>query len=270
MRAVVGHAGSLEYRTVPELLVDKDYQRAVNNKRVEQIAQHFDPDVFGVLYANRRATGQIFLIDGQHRWEAVRVMHMEEWGIPCFVVSGLSRADEANVFWKINQYRLHPGSLDTFRARLQAREPAAVAIERITRDAGVHLMPYPAPLGPADVLAYATLERVWRLGVLEPMIALIREAWAYEPGAFRAACMMGVARFLLTFEGRYDPELLRGVLAAHGPRAIENRALFYKTTLSSSPPIAFARAIHHFYNEKTRDKLPAWGDQDVVSWKETP
>lgn len=261
---IVGHPGVLENLPARELLVDKDYQRIVNNRRVEWIVVHFDRDVFGVLYANRRDSGHIYIIDGQHRWESVRRMHRDDWLIPTFVVDGLSKEDEARVFWKINQYRLHPGALDTFRARIQAGEQIAIAIQQLAWDTGIHLMAYPSSMGPTDVMAYGTLERIYNMGILPEVIGIIREGWAFENGAFRAAYMMGVARFVTTFDPLYNADVLRGVMAMHPPASIEARALFYKTTLSSSPPIAFARALHYFYNEHApnTDKLPSWGDQD--------
>lgn len=261
---LIGHLGSLEFLTARELLVDKDYQRMVHNRRVDQIVANYDADVFGVLYANQRDSGHIYLMDGQHRWEALRKMHAEDMKAPCYVVSGLDKQGEARVFWKMNQFRLHPGSLDTFRARIQAGDSDAVAIQQIAWDLGLHLMSYPAAMGPNDVLAYGTLERIYRMGVLPDVITIIREGWPHENGAFRAAYMMGVARFMIGFRTLFNVDHLRGVMAAHSAKAIESRALFYKTTLNSASATAFARALHHFYNEHatSSQKLPHWGDQD--------
>ena len=263
--SVLGHRGTLEFLKVRELLVDKDYQRIVHNKRVDQIVANYDADVFGVLYCNRRDSGHTYIIDGQHRWEALRRMHLDDAEAPSYVVTGLTKDDEARVFWKINQYRLHPGSLDTFRARLQAGEKVATDIQKIAWDLGIHLMAYPAPMGPTDVMAYGTIERIYEMGILTDVITAIREGWVYENGAFRAAFMMGTARFIQGFYGLLDDDMLRGVMAAHPPRAVESRALFYKTTLSSAPAIAFARSLHYFYNEHAPPdlKLPEWGDQDA-------
>lgn len=274
-----GHKGELMWLPVDQLLIDTEYQRYLNKKKAADIVANYDADVVGVLICSRRSDGAIYVLDGQHRKEAADDMKQDGQVMlmPCFVMSGLSRVQEASTFWKLNKNRLHPTSMDTFRARLAAGEPVAHAIKNETESLGITLQLYPQPLGQNEVGALAALEQMFHDGTLVPVLSMIRTVWANEPGAFRASMLLGLRAFYLRFwndlyidKNHEDKmERLRETLVSISPRDVDRRAKIYAESASERAATSVARAVYYYYQRKLksgRTKLPDWSvDADAPS-----
>lgn len=265
----VGHPGFLEWIPVQDLLIDTTYQRNLNRRRVAELVAEWDDNAFGVLLVSRRFEGP-FLIDGQHRREAVLAQGLAGSEVPCFVMVDLSPVQEADIWWRMNKRRLQPGSVDTFKARLAANETVAVSMNALCEKNNVTVMYYPTYLGPNEVYAIGALERIYLGGDLDWVLRTIREGWPQQPAALRQDRLLGVWRFYQvfrkyfqenTYEGTAHRDHLISKMREFPPAVIADKAMEYKTTLHSRPSTAFARALH-FYNNfklKTSDnKLPSW------------
>lgn len=271
----IGHDGEIRWISVRDLHVDPDYQRHSNPERASFIARTLDPEVLGILIGSEREDGSIWLLDGQHRRDGVDMRYGSHAQVLVYVMRGLTIQEEASIFWKSNKFRLHPTANDSFRARLLSGEESSVAIKRITEKHGINLCLTPTELGPKDVFAMATLERLYRNGTLDTVIYVIASAWPDENGAFKAKNMIGVDRFLTEWRYYFFKDLdeeavdmrvqrLIKTMSDRTPRDYEQRAMFFRSTINSRPAVAYARAFHSYYNNKapSRVALPQWGEFD--------
>lgn len=126
---------------VDVMFIDKRYQRPLTSF-AEVITRKFNPVLFGTVSLSDRGERvsplqRYAVMDGQTRWTAVRRLGVS--AAPALVFSGLSLADEADIFEQIQSQRRGVTSWYKFRAKLVAKNPAALAIKDIAEAAGYTL-----------------------------------------------------------------------------------------------------------------------------------
>lgn len=274
----VGHTGAIEWLFITDLLIDEGYQRYLNPERVNRIVADFDPDILGVLYVWRTPEGLLYCIDGQHRKAALVIKYGQRIQAQCVVYTDLTREGAANIFWKMNKWRLQPNSGAEFRARLMAGEPTALEIKAVCDEHGVIILLYPGELDQRHVQAIATLESIYRNKTLGAVLRVIRQSWPDEAGALKGRNMQGFDRLFTEFRHYFlgdddnaEDRIKRliKVVSQKTPRDILSRANYYRNEEDENATNAYARALHHFYNRGLQDqgymRLPSWPTMPVSS-----
>lgn len=131
----------LQYCAPGQLQVDATYQRDIDDRGqtlVRAIAQRWEWSLCQPLVIARRADGGLFIIDGQHRWAAAKVRGDIPL-LPCVVIDSTGADGEAGQFVKLNRQRNALTPFALFRAAVAAGEEAAVAVDRIVREAGLSI-----------------------------------------------------------------------------------------------------------------------------------
>lgn len=106
------------------------YQHPTQAGRVKHIAAHFWETSIGCPVVSRRADGTLVIIDGQNRTLAMLTLGIESWD--CLVYDGLSLADEARLYIRINGDRRRPSSYDVhWNAGMVAKDPRVLAISKV-------------------------------------------------------------------------------------------------------------------------------------------
>ena len=112
-----------------ELEIDRRYQRLVNPLLVSKIARCYNEALFSPLLVAERHTPNgtfKYVVDGQHRLEAARVLGLPE--VPCFIYQNMSPVEEAALF--VNQQvasaRLTPR--DTYKANVFIGNPENIDV----------------------------------------------------------------------------------------------------------------------------------------------
>jgi hypothetical protein len=168
---------AFEVLNVADLFVDETYQRPLTTFAA-RIEKNFDPALVGTLIVSNRDDGRYAIVDGQTRAAAIRKLdgHAPQ-GVPCLVYYGLSQADEASLFARLQMERRGIASAHRFRAAVVSGDPEAIAIERIAHAAG-----YEIGEGSKGCLsAVAALEKVYRRSpdMLERVLKILRAAWGH-------------------------------------------------------------------------------------------
>lgn len=218
--------GDIDLNTLPyefkvlaisDLFVDDSYQRPLTSF-VDRIEQHFDPALLGCLVVSARDDGSNAVVDGQTRMEGARRRGVES--LPCVVFSGLTQADEANLFYRLQRERRNMTSFTRFRAALVAGDEEAVAINRIANAAGYEV----GWQKNTHITAVAGLENVFRRSpeMLERTLIILREAWGdrHMPSG---EILRGMGYFL-TKDDKVDDEKLAKKLSLVTPDALSRRA----------------------------------------------
>ena len=182
------------------LRVDDAYQRGLKPHH-KRIAKKFDAFAAGELVINQRADGSLWLIDGQQRTGAMKILGIKQW--PARVLALATVEEEAAVFGRINGTEgtvAKVGERDKFKAMLAAKDPdvlgaiAAVAAGGMTLTRTGHVK-WPHVANTAAVVAFY---RIHKAEALTRAITLLASAWPGDDDA----CRGSVIEVMLAFSSR--------------------------------------------------------------------
>jgi hypothetical protein len=195
-----GPEPALVWLDAAKVSVDPKYQRDTSSVRsrhlIDKIAALFTWKRFGVVLTVKHAGGW-FVIDGQHRVEACRLLGINR--IPSIVLPHASVAEAAADFVAINRDRVAVTPLHIHHAQLAAGDPEAVAIADVCRQAGVEICRWPVPsnkMKPGQTLAVQTVARLIKNGgaawAVRVLAHVVREGGTL-PGAVNAIAIREAA-----------------------------------------------------------------------------
>lgn len=244
--------------------VDREhYQRTLDEAKVTRFVRDFDADALSVPLVCERADGSYWILDGQHRIEAVRRRFGIGEKIACDVVKEREPREEAQLFRRVNTERAGLTALQAWHADRMVGMRDVLDAERVLQSYGRKV-----GTGEREVRCAGALRaivRPTRSGVddLHWVVDVTLRAWGNHPDALRWAFRAVVMYGLHTFHGRYRAELDREYLirrlallspqmvAAHSD-SLRGQALESGQTrgLRANPTQCFARALRAIYNQK--------------------
>lgn len=211
---------------VDKLFADDKYQRVIQENRAAKIARDWSPGVAGLVTVSERSNGMYAIIDGDHRARGAAIRR--EKTIWAEVFFGLTPEQEAKLFHDRNTERKGLTPMARFKSSLASNDPAALDILRITQEAGYGInVVAQAPRNPNNFDCIASIEKVYKWGVLKETLELLRLAW---PDHKRA----GESSFILAI----------GTIAYHHGKQIDrNRWQERMEIISPTQLIAEAKAL---------------------------
>lgn len=138
-----GDKPELRWIETPALLIDRTYQRDILEKgaaNIRRIVTSFRWSRFGALLVADRGDGRFAVIDGQHRTVAAVLLSIPK--VPCLVIT-CSIEEEARSFAAVNGGVTQLHGLQIYRARLAAKAPEAVALQKLCDDCGIIILANP-------------------------------------------------------------------------------------------------------------------------------
>lgn len=203
----------LRWVPIEKMRVSSLAQREVNPARVSKLAASFDLEQMGNPTVNER-DGWFWIIDGQHRVEALKTLDFGDYTLQCWTYVGLTEDEEAEKFLKLND-TLTVDAFYKFKIGVNAGRETECEINRVVLANGcvVSRDEIPGAIG-----AVGTLRRVYdRAGsaVLGRTLRIIRDAYG-DPG-LEGAVIDGIGHLC----GRYNGTLEENVTVerlskAHG------------------------------------------------------
>lgn len=154
-------------------------QRAMNTAWVDKLVAGFNLEEMGTPTVNLR-DGHYFIIDGQHRIEALRRLGFENDSVECWVYEGMSEQEEAERFLTLNA-QLNVDVFSKFKIAVNAGRPDEVAVNETLLRLGLVATTMDVP---GATRAVGTLMKVHhRSGgeVLEQALRMVRDAYG-DPG----------------------------------------------------------------------------------------
>jgi len=252
------------------LKVDPRYQAALVQNRAIRIAMEFNPAALGFLTVSLRADGFYYIIDGQHRFEAILLLVDEApkrlW---CDVKEGLSLAEEAELFCRLNDAR-KPTAIARFRAAVVAGDSEAKDINRIIKKNGWEL---DASKKAGRFCAVTAAQKVYNgfrakkspnPELLDMTLSTLARAWGVDDtNSSSSVAVRGVGYVFARYNGRVDKDRLATQLAKHGSPAMflgavkGARSLVTGDTTSAAAEVVIAQ-----YNSglKSSNRLPSLRD----------
>lgn len=232
---------------------DGGYQRALDEHHVSAIVANFDPQQvrpISVVYRGKgheRPDGFYYAVDGQHTCEALRRIGRQ--AAYCHVLDAPTVAEEAALFHALNTTPKAVNALDKFRARVAAKDEAALRIDGIVRSYGLRIS---GDKIVGCVGAVVALEQVHqRTGNLAAVLRVINAWQSGDPYAFDGVFITDVSAFLAEYPAASETTLIRQ-LKRYTPKEIKQIAKRYKVDLGGTRQQNGVRAIRQIYNEKLR------------------
>lgn len=251
---------SVERIAPSELNIDHQYQRPLVEDHVRKIVREFNRDFIGVLIVAKRDSGTHYVLDGQHRLEAINRMGLTS-PIPCLVYQGLAVAEEADIFSsQQNSKRIHP--IDFFKARCFAGDPVTTAIAGILTEFDLEMA---ISRGSNSVGCPGELEKIYgEVGKsgLERVLKLSTSVYHDDRHALPRTVIGGVHAFLIRYGKLVDDDRFIDVISRVPKGQIDSTAMSMRQFLTDRGSVLYGRTFHHFYNGKMRgvNRLPDWDD----------
>jgi hypothetical protein len=253
----VERSARLRWVPISQMRVNPTVQRDLNHQRVAYLAANFDPEQIGSPTVNAR-DGVFFIIDGQHRVAAMKLMGWADQSLQCWTYEGLTEREEAEAFLKIND-TLSVKALDRFRSGVAAGRETECDIDRIVRALGLSVS---SSRTPGSIAAVAALQRVYaRSGpaVLSRALRVIRDA--YGDAGLEGPVIDGMGMLCQRYQGQVTETTLVDRLAgAHGGvGGLLNKAEVTRRATGRSRAECVASAAVEIVNRgRGGQKLPDW------------
>lgn len=249
------------------LTVDRSYQRDVIEKHLHNIATNLDLDSLRTFSVSHRKDGKYYVIDGQHRWLALRENDLLDWEVDCELYDGLEIDEEADLYRRLNASRAL-SRFDKFKAGVAAGHEEATMITAICKRHG--LTPNKSP-GEGNIQCVAHLERIYRRhgeDILDRAIQMATNVWGKTSTAVDGSIVSALASLLVKFGDSINWQDMQKALAKtpQGPAGIRGIANGTKTAFPLRPlEWCTARAIISRYNIGRRTSKIEWRDDEAAS-----
>jgi hypothetical protein len=199
-KARVSH---LRWVAISELRVNPRAQREFRTEKAAKIAADLDLEALGYPVVNRR-DGHYFIVDGQHRVAALKMIGWGDQQIQCDTLEGLNEAEEAELFLRRDE-RTAISTFEKFRIAITAEREVETDIDRVVRAQGLTVSR--ATTTPGSISAVGTLRKVYvQAGpaTLGRALRIIRDAYG-DPG-LEAPVIHGIGLLCQRYNGALDDE----------------------------------------------------------------
>lgn len=187
----------LRWVPIPKMKVSPIAQRDVNQARVDRLAADFDLEQIGTPTVNLR-DGHYYIIDGQHRIEALKAMGWGDQQIQCWSYEGLTETEEAEKFLRINDV-LAVHAYDKFTKGVAAGRDDETEIDRVVRANGCVVSRDDIP---GAIQAVGTLRRVYKRSDSKTLGRTVRiVVSAYGDAGLTAPVIDGIGHLCARYNG---------------------------------------------------------------------
>lgn len=239
-------------------------QRDLNAGWVAKIAADFDLEELGTPTVNHR-DGHWYIVDGQHRIEALKEIGWEDQQIQCWAYEGLTEQEEAEKFLKLND-KLTVNAYAKFRVAIEAGRNVECDIDRIVRAQNLRIS---QDKSDGSISAVGTLRRVYSQAgpaALARSLRIIRDA--YGQSGLEAPVIGGIGMLCQRYNGTLEDDLaVQRLSGAHGGvNGLMGKAeVLRKQTGNQQQHCVAAAAVEIINSGRGGKKLPSWWREDIAS-----
>lgn len=255
--ARVERAARLRWVPIDKMKVSPVAQRKLNRARVDHLLANLDLEQLGTPTVSER-DGSFFLIDGQHRIEALRDFGLGDQSLQCWTYEGLTEQQEADKFDQLNDV-LAVHAFDRYSTRVTAGREVETDIDRIVKANGLVVS---RDAVPGAISAVGTLTRVYRRSdgvTLGRALRIARDAFG-DPG-MEAVVIDGLGYLCQRYNGQLDDGEVTTRLAKinGGVNGLLGKAEALRRSTGSYKSHCVAAAVVEIINAgKGGKKLPSW------------
>ena len=170
------------------IVVDHRYQRPEKDALIAAIAANPQWELFGVPVLFQRNESELYYCaDGQQRIQGVRASKVPPAKVPAVIFTVPKVEDEAAIFVQINEFRKQLTPLEKHKGKKEAKEAAALAVERATGAAGFSIGDSESAKAiRAPSALYYAYNALGEQGLVQ-LLTVLREAWPDDKKATSAS-----------------------------------------------------------------------------------
>jgi hypothetical protein len=254
---------SIQNVQLSKMRVSNAAQRELQPPRVSLLVAEFDPEMLGYPTVNLRK-GHYYIIDGQHRIEAVKQFLGDGWerqNLSCRVYVDMTEKQEAQMFLDLNN-TLTVTSFDKFKVAVTSEKADESNVKKAVEAVGLHVA---REKKDNSVSCVSTLLKVYRRSdakTLGRALAIANRSFG-APGMTNHV-IEGIARVCERYNGElHDADAIdRLAQLRGGVGALITQANMLRHQTAQSLPECVGAAVVEIINRgRGGKKLPAW-------WKE--
>ena len=255
----VARKGTIEWVYISEMKVSPKAQRRFIQSHADTYAADFDIDKLGYPVVNER-DDYFWLVDGQHRVEALKMLGYGDQQIECEVFVGLSEEEEAELFLGRDERR-RIALFDKFKIGLVAGRTEEEGIARVVESVNLKISQDSTE---GCISAVKALRDTYHLGGpsgLTRTLILLRDSYSGDPGAFKAELILGMGLVCQRYDGALNDTTvaarLGGVRGGTMPLVRKANAIKEKTGHLKADCVA-AAIVETLNAGKGGKKLESW------------
>lgn len=232
-------------------------QRQLNQARVDYLVANLELEQLGTPTVNQRGEAY-YIIDGQHRIEALRAYGLGDQKLECWCYVGLTEEEEASKFDQLNDV-LAVHAFDRFRTRVTAGREIECDIDKTVRAQGLVVS---RDAIPGAISAVGTLRRLYTRSdadTLARTLRIVRDA--FGDTALEAAVIDGIGLLCQRYNGQLDDQEATDKLAKinGGVNGLLGKAeLLRRQTGNAKGHCVAAAAVEFINTGRGGKKLPSW------------
>lgn len=237
---------------------DRSYQRDLKRKH-KVIAREFDEEALGLPLVAERADGTLWVVDGQQRIAALKLVGRGRFRAEVFASQGPEH--EARVFKLVNLNRTRLSAQEEMKSLLASQDPEAVSIRQVVETCGYRLSLSKSGGGSkSDEVAARQLTCVGTLraaakgafGLQSIAFALrvAEQAWPGDRYGTNGAILGALTMFYKRRDGQVDRDRLVARLGKTTPKTIIYTA--GQMALHGKRELAAVEVIDRLYQKRVR------------------
>lgn len=252
----------IDVLNVDDLRVDATYQRG-EQASVKKMVREFNPNLLEVIQVNLRDDNRYFVIDGQQRTAACKVVGYKKIDAKVFI--GLSVKQEAKMYDDINRNRKDVTALDRFKARLAYDEEIAVELNKIILENGFRVSKASkGEKGKRVINAINEYEAIYANSgndrwYIDTILKIAEKAWGGSSESTSFAMARGLGAFLKRYKDEFKMDRLVRSMEKTTPNRLRAEGQKYSELFSGSSGMAVGIGIWKEYNSGLRsNRLSEW------------
>lgn len=178
-------------------LSNEAYQRDINGAKVKQIVQNFDERQLRPIVVSSR-DGNFYVIDGQHRVVALRELKIPT--IESEIYYGLTREEEALMFYQLNTNTRKSSPHESFNALLMADDEVARKVKEIASKYAFKIEKGARDNCIAAVTKIQSIYKKYGYSLLDMTLMICREAWNGDTECLQSKFLGGLAAFISIYQ----------------------------------------------------------------------
>ena len=255
----------LGYVRIAEMMRIPGGNRSVTESQVVKLMRIWNDDSVGVFTLSLRSDGAYYILNGQHRHEALLRAGRGRESFPAEIHEGLSLREELQVCKELNANQKSWTAVDFFKMDKELGRPEAIELEGIVNKYGLELNLIDGRREGGKLSAIGALRKIYsqyQPGTLDDVLMILTKSFGTQEG-FTGEVMLGITSFLAIY--RDDPnyshsELIRSLSTATPSRIeAEGKEARKLLGLRASEGVAY-QALRAYNHRKKSRRLPEWGE----------